>query len=544
MSGSVSTGTTLRATLAQELRPTNISCGTSVTGQITSRIALTGAVACRTTVTAAFSLAIPLSVSIACSTVVTANLRRTVYGTGNISCGTLVTSNLSLHILRGTTVTCGTSVFGSQILNQALRPVAIVCNTRPTVQLRLALFFAAQSINARTTLTSRLTTLRFIVGAIHGSTSITNAPITISNLAGRIYGRTVVTVTPPLLAGKFFFNIFTGTTVTARPSVAYASNQGSIACGTTFTRRTFIVAPRDFYPINIETSTRPQANLRLNVGLASGVTQFIHGRSYVSAFLRGFSTISRGKVDKINAGTTVASILRAAFGGDVITYTITEGILDQTVLLSGGTIRGRTYVNASGLKDLFTGRAWGGTRFAYTYGTPDSELRSLQPGGNRYGATGIGSLHYPDYYGNYDNNTSYYNEVIRFNVLAYTPNPPKLQVGISGGGLVAAGTRFKALVVPDRSFRNPPYYGPSGSVSLRVVPKGDLGYPSIIVAGSNVAGQVLVDRHRNLWFYGDVGLTSPVAHTFSGSASRGTGTHVANPAENADQTKQLATLYT
>lgn len=536
MSGAVAGRTTVTAQprLGITLRtatPT-VPGRTTVSGSLTQSSLRAGYVTCGTTVTARLSTASYLSVqAISCRTTVTATMRKVIpaLSATAITCSTIVTAALTRSTLRGQNIYSPFNVTGTLSLREAISGEGIRGSTTPiTGRLGLARAYTSTSnISCGTTLTANLTySSRLSGGSIVDYTSVTGE-LTRSYLRGSISDSTTVTAGAPLVNSRYFGAIHCGTTV-AIPEGGFrrtlrsliSTDVQTIACGTTVHGRTY-VTPQDFVPIYLQTSTRIVAALTLQLRFGSAaLSNFSHGKTTVTGFVTGLQTLN----GLIKGKTAVSGKAKAGWGGDVIGFGYIIGALSLRYGLTAdrvNKIRCKTTVVVGTPRNGTSGRAWGGTRFAYTYGTPDA----LIPDHTDYTYSPPITI-YGRYIGG-DSNYDYY-----YNYGYYQPHFPTLGILVaSKPATIKCGTRLRSLVVPSRAWAHnqkgdPPYYGPYGSVSLYISPKGDIGLGDFIDGSTVVASNMLALRHRLFQLFGATGLQAPGQIVFTGDAARGTGTRL------------------
>lgn len=536
MGGSVTGRTTVSATpkLAISLRAA-VTCRTSFTlPNLTQSSLRAGTSVCGTTVTGRLSTASYLTTqNITCRTTVTATMRKVIpaLSATAITCSTIVTAALTRSTLRGQNIYSPFNVTGTLSLTPLqIRVEGVRGSTSPiTGRLGLARAFTATSnISCGTTVTANMTySSRLSGGSVVDYTTITG-DLTRSYLRGTIACGTTVTAATPTVKSAYNGTIIGRTTVAVAEGgfrrtlrSLLSTDVQTIVCGTTVHGRTY-VTPLDFVPIYLQTSTRIVANLGLQLRFGSAaLSNFSHGKTTVTGFITGLQTLT----GLIKGKTTVTGKAKAGFGGEVLAYGYVIGSLGIRYSLTAarvGVIRCKTTVVVGTPRNGTSGRVWGGTRFAYTYGTPDA----LIPAGYDYTYTPpllvygkyIGGDRNYDYYSPYGNNPY------------YQPHFPTLGIYIAiKPAAISGSTRLRSLVVPSRAWAhnmkgNPPYYGPYGSVSLYISPKGDVGLGDFIDGSTVVAANMLALRHRLFQLFGATGLQAPGQIVFTGDAARGLGT--------------------
>lgn len=514
-----------------QMRGQNVTCKTTVTGSLTQSSLRAGYVTCGTTVTGRLSTASYLTTqNITCKTTVTANLSKRIppLDATAITCSTTVTGSLTRSQLRGQNIYSPMYVIGTLNLTPLqLRGEGVRGSTSLTARLGLARAFTTTSnISCGTSLTGNLTySSKLSGGSVVDYTTVTG-DLTRSYLRGTVSCGTTVTASSVTVRSAYTGTIHCGTTVQIPEGgfrrVLYSLQPGdvqTVACGTTVKGRIY-VTPLDFVPIYLNTSTRITANLGLRLYFgSSALSNFIHGKTTVTGYVRGLQTVA----GVINGKTTVTGKAKAGFGGDVIAYGYVIGAMGVRYLLTNtrvSKIQCKTTVVVGQPFNGTSGHAWGGTRFAYTYGTPDSDIP------NHYDYTYTPPLLI---YGKYIGGDRTY-DYGGYNGGYYSPHFPTLGLSTAIKTNTCAGsTRLRSLIVPSRAWAHnhkgdPPYYGPYGSVSLYISPKGDIGLGDFIDCQTVVTGTVLALRHRLLQLFGATGLQAPGQIVFTGDAARGLGT--------------------
>jgi len=536
MGGAVTGRTTVTATpqLAVSLRTSGLTnLRTTVSASLTQSSLRAGYVTCGTTVTGRLSTASYLSVqNVTCRTTVTANMRKVIpaLSATAINCQTIVTAALTRSTLRGQNIYSPFNVVATLNLREAINVEGIRGSTTPiTGRLGLARAFTTTSnIACGTTVHADLTySSRLSGGSVVDYTTVAGE-LTRSYLRGAVICSTTVTAATPTVRSAYNGTIHCGTTVAVpeggfrRTLRSLLSTDVQTSVGSTTVHGRIYVTPLDFVPIYLNTSTRIVANLGLQLRFGSAaLSNFSRGRTTVSGFITGLQTLN----GIIHGKTTVSGKAKAGFGGEVTAYGYVIGALGIRFLLTNtrvSRIQCKTTIVVGAPRNGTSGRAWGGTRFAYTYGLPDSDVPygydySYSPPLPVFGHY-IGSDRAYDYGGG-----PYYAHY-------YEPHFPTLGIYIAIKPNVAAGsTRLRSLVVPSRAWAhnmkgNPPFYGPYGSVSLYISPKGDVGLGDFIDGSTVVASNMLALRHRLLQLFGATGLQAPGQIIFTGDAARGLGT--------------------
>ena len=537
MGGAVSGRTTVSATpqLAVSLRGA-ITGRTSFTNPTLTQSSLrAGYVTCGTTVTGRLSTASYLTTqNITCRTTVTATMRKVIpaLSATAITCSTTVTGSLTRSTLRGQNIYSPMYVIGTLNLTPLqVRVEGVRGSTSLTARLGLARAFTSTSnITCGTSLTGNLTySSRLSGGSVVDYTTVTGA-LTRSFLRGSIACGTTVTGATLTVRSAYSGTIHCGTTVTI-PEGGFrrtlrsllSTDVQTVACGTTVHGRIY-VTPLDFVPIYLQTSTRIVANLGLQLRFGSAaLSNFSRGKTTVTGLITGLQTLN----GTIHGKTTVTGKAKAGFGGEVTAYGYVIGALGIRYLLTNTRvfkIQCKTTIVVGTPRNGTSGHAWGGTRFSQGgYGIPDSNIfagydYSYNPPLAIYGKYIGGDRSY-DYQYNYGTGGYY-----------YPAHFPTLGIYIAIKPNVAAGsTRLRSLIVPSRAWAhnmkgNPPYYGPYGSVSLYISPKGDVGLGDFIDGSTVVASNMLALRHRLLQLFGATGLQAPGQIIFTGDAARGLGT--------------------
>lgn len=467
----------------------------------------------RTTVTGRLNEALTPTGAIQTGTTVRGNLTRVqTLAASNISCGTSVAGSLTRSVFRGSNIFCSTNVSASLALRELIRPEAVRAGTTPHGTLGIArAFTTTQNITCRTTVLADLT----YATRLSGGSAVCGTVVTVTHLdRSNFYGQpivcgTAVTGSNLYVASKYFGVIHAGTTVRVVEggfkrilAGLQAADVQTVHAGTSVKGRVYVV-PEDFVPVYLNTQTSLVVTLRLSFHFSATVTD--HTAVTGGGLFGRVTMITKTVACK----TTVKGGARYGNGGAINGFGFLTAALGVAFQLKKAILNGifcHTHVTAATPKNGTAGHAWGGTRFALTYGRPDGELGFYVNDSNNW--------HYEGY--NY--------------VAYYQTHFPTLTIVIGLSGQTSVGrTQFRSLIVPSRAYAHDnkgpaPFYGPFGYVNMNRVPKGDLGLGDFIDAQTLVTASVLALRHRILKVLSVVGLEVPGSFTFAGDAVRGSGT--------------------
>lgn len=412
------------------------------------------------TVTGDIPLTHPVSGSISCKTVAHGNLHLNPEAlNASVNTRTTVTGNPIVSNLLGTTIACSTTVSGSLAV---VRAVTGAIHTKTVVTAKLNLSpeqLVASNISCRTTISANLTFWRDISG--------TN--ITCSTSLG------TVTITISDLKGSIqcstgigapALNLVVGPTVAINGQTSFSTPIVLGLSGAYFQGSivcaTSVHALMYLFPEDSFGSIQGHTTCTGAITFVFGITATVHGKTVITAKL----VLHIALVGRTIACKTVVVGL-ARYGYDPIRgITVVSAHVALTSLQVAGAIHAKTVVTAIRLIN-----PWSGIATCRTHVT----------------VTTLKILH---------------------GLIAST---------------VIAKTQFHSIIYWDRSGRNPPIAGPFGSVNLTDLPKGDLGLPSIIEAGTAVVVALLALRHRQLSFQGSLGYGIPGSYSWTGNMARGTG---------------------
>lgn len=428
--------------------------------------------------------------AIACRTTVTGNLTASRGLAGSVSGHTAVTGRIGLKYAAAGNIACRTAVTGTAFVS-VLNPNAIHGSTTVTGSLVLQEALTG-AIHARTIVTGRIIEALALTGSINARTTVSGTLIRLYFGTGSIAGST--TVTGALETHDLNGAIHARTITTGFLNLAELLT-GRTCAGTTSVHASLSIANSPFFgAISGSTTVRglmyisPQDSFGRITGRTSvtgvayvslHINAAVHARTTINGTITGIRIVA----GTIHCKTVVAAKVRNGFGADLFctTNVILPRLSFSPMILTGRNIAARTIVNASSLINPWSGRA---------------VCRSTVSGTIR------------------------------------------LAFGLVPRNVIAGVTKLHSIIYWDRSGRNPPRIGPDGFVTLTDLPMGDLGLPSIIDTRTTTTGALLDLRHRQLTFYGSVGLQSPGRLTWVGDMARGTGTRGSS---SLDSDKVLAT---